>query len=117
MHTNIPIVDVLLPTGHEDHVRIPHVNLSITGYHPDTLRSLVGTGSPSARAPEVSTIPQLDGPRSLPRLEPERRQMEEISNPIGLSSSQRGTNTQRISGTRRREYPESDSSNDSYGRS
>ena len=30
--TSIPIVDVLLPTGHEDHVKIPHVNLSITGY-------------------------------------------------------------------------------------
>ena len=41
-HTSIPIVDVLLPSRHEDHVMIPHVNLSITGYEPDSLRNLVG---------------------------------------------------------------------------
>ena len=35
--TSIPIVDVLLPSGHEDHIKIPHVNLSITGYEPDSL--------------------------------------------------------------------------------
>ena len=93
MCTNIPIVDVLLPTGHEDHVRIPHVNLSITGYHPDTLRTLAGRGTPSERAPKVSTIPQLDGPRSLPRHEPKRRQMGEVPDSIGLSAPQRGTYT------------------------
>ena len=35
-HTSIPILDVLLPSGHGDHVKIPHVNLSITGYEPDS---------------------------------------------------------------------------------
>ena len=69
---SIPIVDVLLPAGHEDHVRIPHVNLSLTGYEPESLRTLAGTRSPSMRTHEISTIPQLDGPRSLPRREPER---------------------------------------------
>ena len=92
-HTSILIVDVLLPSGHEDHVRIPHVNLSIMGYHPETLRTLVGARSSTVRTPEVSTIPQLDGPRSLPRHESERRQMDEVPDSIGLSSSQRGTYT------------------------
>ena len=35
-HTSIPMVDVLLPSSHEDHVRIPNVNLSITGYEPES---------------------------------------------------------------------------------
>ena len=63
--TSIPIVDVLLPSGLVDHVTIPHVNLSISGYEPDLLRTS-GMRSPSMRTQEVSTIPQLDGPRSLP---------------------------------------------------
>ena len=71
-HTSILIVDVLLPSGHGDHVKIPHVNLSITGYEPESLRTLVGTRSPSMRTHETSAIPQLDRPRSLPRREPER---------------------------------------------
>ena len=37
--TSIPIVDVLLPSGHGDHVTIPHVNLSISGYEPNSLRT------------------------------------------------------------------------------
>ena len=37
--TSIPIVDVLLPSSIEDHVTIPHVNLSISGYEPDSLRT------------------------------------------------------------------------------
>ena len=116
-HTLIPIVDVLLPSGHEDHVRIPHVNLSIMGYHPETLRTLVGARSSTVRTPEVSTIPQLDGPRSLPRCKFERRQMDEVPDSIGLSSSQRGTYMQGASGSGRRGYPESNSSDDDYGRS
>ena len=71
-HTSIPTVDVLLPSGHGDHVKIPHVNLSITGYEPDSLRTLVGTRSPSMRTLEISMILQLDRPRSLPRREPDR---------------------------------------------
>ena len=52
-HTSILIVDVLLPSGHGDHVKIPHVNLSIRGYEPDSLRTLVGTRSPSMRTHEI----------------------------------------------------------------
>ena len=63
--TSIPFVDVLLPSGLGDHLTIPHVNLSICGYEPDSLRTS-GMRSPSMRAQGVSAIPQLDGPRSLP---------------------------------------------------
>ena len=63
--TSIPIVDVLLSSGLGDQVTIPHVNLSISGYEPDSLRTS-GMRSPSMRPQEVSAIPQLDGPRSLP---------------------------------------------------
>ena len=56
METNaqasIPIVDVMLPSGHGDHVRIPHVNLSISGYEPDSLRTS-SMRSPHMRAQEV----------------------------------------------------------------
>ena len=89
MHTSIPIVDVLLPSGHEDHARIPHVNLSIMAYEPETLRTLAGMRSPSVRAPEISMIPQMDGARSLPRHEPERGRINEISSITELGSSQR----------------------------
>ena len=71
-HTSIPIVDVLLPSHHGDHVKIPHINLSISGYEPKSLRTLVGTTSPSMRTHEISVVPQLDEPRSLPRREPNR---------------------------------------------
>ena len=51
---------------------IPHVNLSISGYEPDSLRTS-GMRSPSVQAQEVSTIPQLYGPRSLPMRDPAGR--------------------------------------------
>ena len=37
--TSIPIVDVMLPSGGGDHLTIPQVNLSISGYEPDSLRN------------------------------------------------------------------------------
>ena len=62
---SVPIVDVLLPSGLGDHIPMPQVNLSISGYEPDLLRTS-GLRPPSMRTQEVSTIPQLDGPGSLP---------------------------------------------------
>ena len=73
------MVDVLLPSGHENHVKIPHVNFSITGYEPDSLRTLVDMGTPSMRTQEISTIPQLDGLGSLPKRDPIGRRIQEIS--------------------------------------
>ena len=57
---------------------IPHVNLSISGYGPDSLRTS-STRSPSMWAQEVSAIPQADGPRSLPMRDPTGRQMNGVS--------------------------------------
>ena len=67
--TSIPIVDVMLPSGGGDHLSIPHINLSILGYEPDSLRNAHGR-SPSRWSQEISIIPQLDGPASLPTRDP-----------------------------------------------
>ena len=71
METNaqpsIPIVDLLLPSSPGDHVPMPHVNLCISGYEPDSLKTS-GLRPPSMRTQEVYTIPQLDGPGSLPMI-------------------------------------------------
>ena len=75
--TSIPIVDVLLPSGNGDHVTITHVNLSISGYEPDSL-STSSMRSPSMWAQEVSAIPQVDGPGSLPMRHPIERWMNGI---------------------------------------
>ena len=72
VQTSILFVDGWLPTSHADHVRIPHVNLSIMGYDQETLQTLVGAGSLSIRAPKISPVPQLDGPVSLPRRDLDR---------------------------------------------
>ena len=62
--TSIPIVDVMLPSGQGDHLMIPQVNLSISGYEPDLLGAS-NVRSPSRQTQEISIMPQLDGPRSL----------------------------------------------------
>ena len=109
--TSIPIVDVLLPSGHGDHVTIPHVNLSISGYEPDSLRTS-SMRSPSMQAQEVSAIPQVDGPGSLPMRDPIERQMNGIPRLVEQDSSQGGTYVQRAHATRRREYPGGNSDSD-----
>ena len=59
------LVDVMIPSGGEDPVAKLQINLSILGYGPDSLRdSHVGT--PAMRAQEISILPQLDGPVSIP---------------------------------------------------
>ena len=113
--TSIPIVDVLLPSSHRDHVTIPHINLSISGYEPDSLRTS-GMRSPSMQAQEVSTIPQLDGPRSLPMRDHTRGRVDGFSSQVEQDSSQGGTYMQRAFTTRRREHPGGDSDSDGYRR-
>ena len=80
--TSMPIVDLLLPSSLRDHITIPHVNLSISGYEPDSLGTS-GMRSPSRRAQEVSTIPQLDGPRSLPIRDHTRGRVGEFLRQVG----------------------------------
>ena len=74
---SIPIVDLLLPFGQGDHVMIPQVNLSLSGYEPGSLRTS-SIRSPSMWAQEVSAIPQVDGPGSLPMRNPIERWMNGI---------------------------------------
>ena len=77
LKTSIPIVDVMLPSGRGDHLMIPQVNLSILGYEPDLLRTS-HMRYPSMRAQEISIMPQLDGPASLPMRDPIGRRIQDI---------------------------------------
>ena len=76
--TSIPIVDIMLPSCRGDHLMIPQVNLSTSGYELDSLRTS-HMRSPSMRAQEISIMPQLDGLGSLPMRDPVRRRMHEVS--------------------------------------
>ena len=62
--TSLLIVDVMLPSGGVDQLALPQINLSISGYEPDSLRHS-HIRSPAMRAQEILIIPQLDGPVSL----------------------------------------------------
>ena len=72
------LLTVMLPSGGGDHLAIPQVNLSILGYEPDSLRNS-HMRSPSMRAQEISIMPQLDGPASLPMGDPIGRRIQEDS--------------------------------------
>ena len=113
VQTSMPIVDVLLPSGPGDHITIPHVNLSILGYEPDPQRTS-GMRSPSMRTQEVSIIPQLDGPGSLPVRDHTRGKVGGCLGQIEQDSSQGGTYVWRAPTIRRREYPGGDSNSDGY---
>ena len=54
---------------------IPQINLSILGYEPNSLRDS-HVRSPSMRAQEISIMPQLDGPASLPTRDPIGRRVQ-----------------------------------------
>ena len=56
-----PLVNVILPTGMNEQVPMPHINLSISRYDPELLRGL-HTRTHDTGIHE--TIPQLDGPVS-----------------------------------------------------
>ena len=78
--TSIPIVDVMLPSGSGNHLAIPHVNLFISGYKPDSLKTS-NMRSPSMRAQEISIMPQMDGPGSLPMRDPIEQRTHEVPRP------------------------------------
>ena len=63
-------------------------------------------------AQEVSAIPQVDGPGSLPMRDHIERWMNGILRLVEQDSSQRGTYVQRAPITRRREYPGGGSNSD-----
>ena len=65
IQTPLPIVDVMIPTSGEDQIALPQINLSISGYRPNSLRDSQ-FGSFDVRAQEVSVLPQVDGLVSIP---------------------------------------------------
>ena len=56
------LVDVILPTGMNEQVSMPHINLSMSGYVPELLRDS-HTRTHDTGIQEM--IPQLDGPVSV----------------------------------------------------
>ena len=57
----LPLMNVMIPSGGGDLVAIPQINLSISGYGPDS-----HVGTPAMRTQEIPILPQLDGPVSIP---------------------------------------------------
>ena len=90
------LVDVMIPSGGGEQLAIPHINLSTSGYEPETLRGS-HLRSPDTRAQGSSVIPQLDGPVSLPIRDPIRRRTPEDNRFGGWEYSQRGTYVQEAS--------------------
>ena len=102
-HASLLIIDVMLPSGGGDQMAILQINLSIWGYGLNSLRdSHVGT--PAMRAQEISILPQLDGPVSIPMRDPTGGRVSEDTRFAG-EYSQGGTYIQGASISQRREYP------------
>ena len=91
--TSLPLVDVMLPSCGGDQLAIPQINLSILGYEPNLLRES-HIRSTAIRAQEISIMPQLDGPASLPIRDPIRRRAQEDFRFEGQVYSQGGTYVQ-----------------------
>ena len=72
------LVDIMLPSGGGDQLAMLHINLSILGYEPNSLRDS-HTRPPVMRAQEISIRPQLDGPIYLLTTLPIRRRVQEES--------------------------------------
>ena len=85
----------------EDNITIPHVNLSASGYEPDSLRSS-GMRSPPVQTQEISIVPQWDGPRSLPTRNPTQERMGRPPDQMEQDPSQRGTYIQKTAVGRRK---------------
>ena len=68
------LVNVVLLIGVNEQMPMPHINLSILGYEPESLR---GSRTQDIRNQEHTPIPQLDGPVSNPTRD-RRRLPEDI---------------------------------------
>ena len=112
---SLPIVDVMLPSGRGDHLPIPQINLSISGYEPNSLRNS-HIGSLPTQAQEILIMLQLDGPTSLPMRDPVGRRIHEDPRLVEREYSHVGTYVQGTSTSRRREYP-GEGNDDEYRRS
>ena len=76
VQASCPLVDVILPNGMNEQVAMPHINFSLSGYDPESLRgSHIRTQDTGIQ--ENSIIPRLDGPVSIP-IRDRRRLLENI---------------------------------------
>ena len=103
IQTPLLIVDVMIPTGGEDQIALPQKNLSISGYGPTSLRDSQ-LGSSDVRVQEISILPQVDGPMSVPTREYTRGRLSESARIMEREYSQGGTYIQGATITQRREY-------------
>ena len=71
-------------------------------------------GLPPIRTQETSIIPQLDGPRSLPTVNPTRERMGRLPDQMTQDPSQGGTNVQKTVVNKRREYLAEGDNGDEY---
>ena len=111
----LTIVDVRIPTGGEDQVALPQINLSILGYGPNSLRdSQVGTSD--MRAQKFFILPQVDEPVSVPARDYARGRVPDNTRLLEQECSQGGTYIQEASITQRREYPRESSEEDNTNR-
>ena len=110
IQTPLPIVDVMIPTSREDQIALPQINLSISGYGPNSLRDSQ-SGSSDVRAQEISILPQVDGLVSASIREYTRGRISESARIMEWEYSQGGIYIQGAPITQRREYP-GDSSDD-----
>ena len=62
VQVSCPHVDVILPTGMNEQMPMPHINLSISRYDPESLR---GSHTRTHDTGMQEMIPQLDGPVSV----------------------------------------------------
>ena len=111
----LPLIDVMILSGGGDPVAIPQINLSILGYGPDSLRdSHVGNSAMGAQ--EISILPQLDGPVSIPVRGPTGGRVLEGTRFTEQGYSQGGTYIQGASISQRREYPNESSEDNNANR-
>ena len=110
IQTPLLIVDIMIPTGGEDPIALPQIHLSISGYRPNSLRDSQ-LGSLDVRTQEVSVLPQVDGPASIPMRRHVRGRASESTRIMEWEYSQDGMHLPGMSISCRREYL-GDSSND-----
>ena len=104
------IVNIMIPTSGEDPITLPQINLSISGYGPNSLQDSQ-LGSLDMRAQEVSVLPQVDGLACLPMRRDVRGRASESTRIMEWEFSQDGMHLPGTSVSHRREYP-GDSSDD-----
>ena len=73
VQVSCPHVHVILPTGTNEQVHMPHINLSISRYDPESSR---GSHTRTHDTGIQETIPQLDGPISVQSRSRRRRMSE-----------------------------------------